>query len=82
MKKELCRDVVGTTVRLLREVKTDGGRTFPMGIEMRVYGTHHGRFHLEVPALETSGPGWSCRPGVRRVHRKSFEIIGYPVAKP
>lgn len=69
-----CKDYVGRLVRLLREVRTNGGHVFPAGHVMECRGTWRGRFNLD-DLKQTVGPGWSTRKGVSRVSRNSFEVL-------
>lgn len=75
MTKELCRDLVGKSVRLKREIKTRGGDVFPSGLMMVVYSTHRGRFTLDDPTKQSRGSGWVSTRSVSKVERSDFEII-------
>ncbi len=45
-KQELCRDIVGRTVELGRDITTVGGATYAKGSRFVVSQTHRGRFTL------------------------------------
>jgi hypothetical protein len=74
MKKLLCREIVGKTVRLLREIQNGADSVFPVGLEMKVEGTYRGGFTLKHfdPCHQCKCRGWSS---VSRVKRDAFEIV-------
>lgn len=48
MPRERCKDLVGRTVRLTREVERRDGVRFRRGTRMRITGTYRGRYYLEM----------------------------------
>ena len=65
--KELCKDLVGKRVRLVRELKNFGGEVFYVGTVMQVTSTHRGRYALQDLVAE--------RRNVRQVARYKFEVL-------
>jgi hypothetical protein len=69
VKKERCRDVVGQTVELVRDVTTAGGVTYAAGTTWLVTKTHRGTFTL---AGQTEGPVGPVGGWFHGVRRSSF----------
>lgn len=71
-----AKELVGTYVKLLRDLRTNGGETFKAGTIMKVHGTWRGVFHLSA-----TEPVNGCTPGIRMVRRSSFcPVIAPPPA--
>mgnify|MGYP001574960450 CR=1 FL=1 len=69
--RELCRDVVGRRVRLLKELTTRGSTIYPAGTVMTCDGTWRGMFDLRSDD-RVRGHVWR---GVMKVRRQAFEIV-------
>lgn len=70
MKTDPKRDLIGASVRLLREIRTNGGQTFANGTLMKIESVHGG-----LTLSQPDEPGrWSGR-FIRFVPRDAIEIL-------
>ena len=70
--RELCRDLVGKSVRLRFDVETVGGEKFTANEVLTVQSTWRGRYELTKPAPAEANV---CVRSIRRVRRSSFDLV-------